>query len=140
MVEPVRARTGKELKCEPPCSRARTAQRHPLPYKPAYKPAAQARATFRPCLRCGLVRLVGYLSPLNRNSFPPAIWSDVIVGQTNFSTCSTISRVPSKWLTYGGIFGLYMVSVRSRTRATVLPFLAICRRPNGRPSTHMFVC
>ena len=67
-------------------------------------------------------------------------WSEVIVGQTNFSMCSTIRSVPRKWLTWGARAGLYMVSVMSRMRTTCLPFFAICLRPNGRPSTHMFVC
>ena len=31
------------------------------------------------------------------------------------------------------------MSVISRSRATFLPSLAICRSPNGRPSTHMFL-
>src|SRR6478609_3217494 len=34
--------------------------------------------------------------PLKRNGSPPAICSDVIVGQTNFSMCSTINSVPLK--------------------------------------------
>ena len=61
------------------------------------------------------------------------------MGQTYCSICSTIRSVPLKWLTYGGMAGLYIVSVMSRTSTTFLPFLAICRRPNGRPSTHMLV-
>ena len=53
--------------------------------------------------------------------------------------CSTIRSVPSKWLTYGHCRELYIVSVRSRIRTTFLPCRASCRRPNGRPSTHMLV-
>ena len=64
----------------------------------------------------------------------------MIVGQTYFSMCSTISSVPRKWLTNGAFRGLYMVSVMSRTSTTFLPQRAMFRRPNGRPITHMFVC
>src|SRR5688572_2325473 len=53
------------------------------------------------------------------------------------STCSMTRAVPAKWLTPGGRSGLYIVSVRSRIRATFLPSLTIWRMAKGRPSTHM---
>src|SRR5438132_727062 len=53
-----------------------------------------------------------------------SIASLVTVGHQNFSMYSTTNRVPSSWLTYGDLAGLYMVSVRSRTRITCMPRVA----------------
>src|SRR2546428_439294 len=39
-----------------------------------------------------------FLSSLNRNGARPVMSELVNVGHQNFSTCSTTSRVPSKWL------------------------------------------
>ena len=40
-------------------------------------------------------------SPENRNGLPPRSWSEVIVGQTYFSMCSTINSVPSEMADVG---------------------------------------
>ena len=41
--------------------------------------------------------------------------------------------------TFGGIAGLYMESVMSRTRTTCWPWCTIWRMEKGRPRTHMLV-
>ena len=58
-------------------------------------------------------------------------------GHQYLSTCWMTRSVPSKWLTPGGRSGLYIVSVMSRMRMTLLPSLTIWRMAKGRPSTHM---
>ena len=82
----------------------------------------------------------GGVSPWNLKGSPPINWSLVVVGHTRCSICSTTSEVPRKWFTYGHFAGLYIASVRSRTSSTFLPLRVKLRNPNGRPSTHMFVC
>src|SRR4051812_33997565 len=81
-----------------------------------------------------------FFSPANRNASLPVTSVLRHVGHQYFSTCSTTSCVPAKWLTPGGRSGLYIVSVRSRISATFLPSFTNCRIANGRPSTHMFRC
>jgi hypothetical protein len=47
--------------------------------------------------------------------------------------------VPSSWLTNGGILGLYIASVKSRTRVQRMPQRVICLMANDLPRTHMLV-
>ena len=82
---------------------------------------------------------LGRLSEENRKGGLPVRSVEAIVGQMYFSIYSSTTLVPAKWLTFGDIFGLYIVSVMSRMMTTFLPQRARLRAPNGRPTTHMFV-
>src|SRR5207247_9236085 len=63
-----------------------------------------------------------------------------IDGHQYRSMCSITNSVPSSWLTNGRILGLYIVSVRSRTRTHCMPQRVIWRMAKERPRTHMLVC
>ena len=66
----------------------------------------------------------------------PRTWSLLIVGAQYSSTWWMTNSVPFSCGTKR-MRGLYIVSVRSRTRATCLPRRVSWRMPKGRPRMHM---
>lgn len=49
----------------------------------------------------------------------------------------TTRSVPSSWLTYGGLAGLYIASVRSRRSTQLSPHFTSCLIPKERCRTHL---
>ena len=70
----------------------------------------------------------------------PAVSDAEMVGAQYFSMCSITSSVPAAWDTNGRDAGLYIASVRSRTKTQRSPHLDIWRTPKGRFRMHMLAC
>src|SRR5262249_16941423 len=65
---------------------------------------------------------------------------DRTVGHQYFSMCWITSSVPWSCETNGRFFGLYIESVRSRTKMHLMPQRVICLIAKERLHTHMLVC